>query len=262
MSDDKSVNRVRCVCVFACILAMAACGIDYNSSENSDMRSISADRTIAITPIGPDSRVRTILDERGHITHMRDCGDPFDGSAHCNVLVPSDAAGHVTPLVTPSGWGAVDLESAYGLSLSSGGGRTVAIVLWNDDPNLESDLGIYRSQYGLPACTTANGCFKKVNQSGGTSPLPTTASGSTNTEWALDVSMVSAACPFCNIVVVEANSNGDGDLMAAEDTAGSLAYYVSNSWGQGEFSGETSLESHFDKPGVGILFKSILVQIS
>jgi hypothetical protein len=256
MSNDKYVDKVRYVWVLACILAMAACGISDDSSNSPDTGSISADGTISVAAIGTDSRVRTMLDEHGRITYMRDCGDPSDGRAHCNVLVPSDSTGHVTPLVAPAGWGAVDLESAYGLSLSSGGARTVAIVLWDDDPNLESDLGVYRSQYGLPTCTTANGCFKKVNQSGATSPLPTTATGSTNTEWALDASMVSAACPFCNIVVVEANSNDDSDLMAAEDTAASLAYYVSNSWGQSEFSGETSLESHFDKPGVGIFAAS------
>ena len=49
-------------------------------------------------------------------------------------------------------------------------GRTVAIVDAFDDPKAEADLGVYRKQFGLPACTTANGCFKKVNQTGGTTP--------------------------------------------------------------------------------------------
>ena len=59
---------------------------------------------------------------------------------------------------------------------TAGAGQTVAIVDAYDDPNAEADLAVYRAQYGLPACTTANGCFKKVNQTGGTTlPRPTAA---------------------------------------------------------------------------------------
>jgi hypothetical protein len=54
---------------------------------------------------------------------------------------------------------------------------TVAIVDAFDDPNAESDLATYRSTFNLPACTTANGCFQKVNQSGNASPLPRTDMG-------------------------------------------------------------------------------------
>ena len=67
----------------------------------------------------------------------------------------------------PVGLGPADLQSAYALPSSTGGtGATVAIVDAFDDPSAEADLGTYRSTVGLPACTTANGCFQLVNQNG------------------------------------------------------------------------------------------------
>ena len=74
-----------------------------------------------------------------------------------------------------------------------------------DDPNAESDLATYRSTFGLPACTTANGCFRKVNQNGAASPLPATDTGWA-AEISLDVDMVSAVCPSCHILLVEAST--------------------------------------------------------
>src|SRR5437660_6177978 len=92
--------------------------------------------------------------------------------ARCDAEVVTDANGNPLATTGPSGYAPGDLQSAYGvasLAASAGGDKTVAIVDAYDDPRAESDLGVYRSQYGLPACTTANGCFRKVNQSGGTS---------------------------------------------------------------------------------------------
>src|SRR6185369_11895676 len=94
-----------------------------------------------------------------------------------DVTQPAALAAHpdaVTPNATPSGYGPSNLQSAYKLPTTAGAGMTVAIVDAFDDPNAESDLGTYRSQFGLAACTTANGCFSKVNQNGATSPLPST----------------------------------------------------------------------------------------
>ncbi|HEU5270840.1 MAG TPA: S53 family peptidase [Jatrophihabitans sp.] len=163
-------------------------------------------------------------------------------------------SGSVSPDVTPSGYGPASLQSAYALpSSTAGSGQTVAIVDAYDDPNAESDLTTYRSQYGLPACTTANGCFRKVNQSGATSPLP-----AANTSWAgeisLDVDMVSAVCPNCHILLVEANSAYLSDLGTAVNTAVSLgAKFVSNSYGAGESGSENSYDSsYFHHPGVAI----------
>ena len=106
---------------------------------------------------------------------------------------------------TPSGYGPADLQSAYDIP-SGGDGVTVAITDAYDDPRAESDLAVYRSNFGLPACTTANGCFRKVNQSGQSSPLPAADSGWSG-EISLDIDMVSAICPSCHILLVEASSN-------------------------------------------------------
>ncbi len=104
----------------------------------------------------------------------------------------------------PVGLGPSQIQSAYKLAGLSGG-RTVAIVDAYNDPNAASDLATYRKAYGLPDCTTANGCFKQVNQSGATSPLPAGDYGWAEEE-SLDLDAVSAACPSCHILLVEANS--------------------------------------------------------
>jgi hypothetical protein len=128
----------------------------------------------------------------------------------------------------------------------------VAIVDAYDDPNAESDLATYRSRYGVSPCTTGNGCFRKVNQSGGSSyPSP-------NAGWAveisLDLDMVSAACPNCHLLLVEATTNSDSNLFTAENEAAALrATEISNSWGGEEFSGETSDDSYFNHYGVPIM---------
>jgi subtilase family serine protease len=132
----------------------------------------------------------------------------------------------------------------------------VGIVDAFDDPNAESDLSVYRSTFGLPACTTANGCFRKVNQSGVQGNYPRR-----NTGWAeeisLDVDMASAICPNCHILLVEATTNSLANLAASVDTAVRLgATVVSNSYGGGESSSETSSDSHYNHPGVAITASS------
>jgi subtilase family serine protease len=156
-----------------------------------------------------------------------------------------------TPLATPSGFGPSSLQSAYALpSSSAGSGQRVYVVDAYDDPNAESDLAAYRTQYGLPACTTANGCFKKLNQNGATSPLP-----AGNTGWAgeisLDLDMVSAVCPNCAITLIEA-TDASNNLFTAVKTAVNLgAKFVSLSWGGGEDGSEASYDStYFSATGV------------
>ncbi|MDX6550096.1 MAG: hypothetical protein QOJ31_780 [Gaiellales bacterium] len=154
---------------------------------------------------------------------------------------------------TPSGYGPADLASAYKLPTSTAGsGQTVAIVDAFNDPNAESDLAVYRSQYGLPACTSASGCFKRVSQTGSTTALPATDTGWAQEE-SLDIDMVSAVCPNCKILLVEASSATDADLTTAVNEAATLgATEISNSYGGSETSSETSLNPAYNHPGIAI----------
>jgi len=174
--------------------------------------------------------------------------------ARCFALVRSDVRSlgrTVNPAVTPSGYGPTDLQSAYSLpSATAGAGQTVAIVDAFDDPTAESDLAAYRSQFGLPECTTANGCFAKVNQNGQPAPLPAPDSGWAE-EISLDLDMVSATCPQCHILLVESDDNYTDNLAAAVDTAVAMgAKYVSNSYGSSEDPSEVDFDPHYDHPGV------------
>ncbi|MEU6850800.1 S53 family peptidase [Actinacidiphila alni] len=163
------------------------------------------------------------------------------------------STGSVNPAAAPSGFGPADLQSAYGLPSSGGSGATVAIVDAYDNPNAEADLATYRSTYGLPECSTANGCFSKVGQSGSSSSLPSPDAGWAE-EISLDLDMVSAACPDCHILLVESDDSSMSNLGEAVNTAVSLgAKYVSNSYGGGESSSDPSYDSsYFDHPGVAI----------
>lgn len=135
----------------------------------------------------------------------------------------------------------------------SGGTDTVAVVDSYNDPHAASDLAVYRSKYGLPACTTASGCLRIVSQSG-TARLPgSDSSGGWELEESLDLDIVSAICPYCKILLVEAKSDAISSLAAAEHYAVRHARAVSNSWGSGvEFTGENSYDSDFYRPGVAI----------
>lgn len=155
------------------------------------------------------------------------------------------------PGAMPSGYGPSQLLSAYALSTSGGAGQTVALVEEGDYKTAEHDLGVYRSKFGLSACTTANGCFKKVGQSGGAVPPP---DPNWAQETALDEDMVSAICPNCHILIVEANAANLADLGAATDTGAKLgATEISNSYGGGE-SGASN--SNYNHPGIIITASS------
>jgi subtilase family serine protease len=155
------------------------------------------------------------------------------------------------PALTPGGYGPSSLQSAYNLpSATAGSGQRVYVVDAYDDPSAESDLGVYRSQYGLPACTTANGCFQKLNQTGTTSPLPVANSGWAGEE-SLDLDMVSAICPNCGITLIEANNNGSALYTAIKEATTLGAKFVSLSWGGSESSTESSIDSaYFKSTGV------------
>ncbi|MEU1530918.1 putative Ig domain-containing protein [Streptomyces fagopyri] len=194
-------------------------------------------------------------------THL--CGTPTPGHAACFAQRRTDIKQKLAAAVTSdaaaavSGLSPANLHSAYGLPSTGGSGLTVAVVDAYNDPNAESDLATYRSQFGLSACTKANGCFKQVSQTGSTTSLPTNDSGWAGEE-ALDIDMVSAVCPNCNIVLVEATSPTDANLGTAENEAVALgAKFVSNSWGGSESSSQTGEDtSYFKHPGVAITVSS------
>ncbi|MGI8677766.1 MAG: S53 family peptidase [Jatrophihabitans sp.] len=192
------------------------------------------------------------------------CSPPARGHFACfaeRQVAPTEPAAlraeAVNQQSTPSGYGPSDLRSAYALTATGSATRTVAIVDAQDDPNAESDLATYRAQYGLPACTTANGCFRKVNQTRAASPLPAPDTGWAG-EISLDLDMVSAICPNCHVLLVEATSASMANLGTSVNTAVRLgAKYVSNSYGGPESSSVTRYDSaYFNHAGVAITASS------
>ncbi len=172
------------------------------------------------------------------------------GRATCLALVKTRTDGTIAPSIKPlaTAFTPKDVQRAYRLNGLTSGGRTVAIVDAYGYPNLASDLATYRSNYGLPPCTKANGCLKIMDQYGG-SNLPPYNSGWA-LEQALDVDAVSAACPDCKILVVRANSNTFADLGAAVNRAavqpGVVA--ISNSYSGGSQSNQPA----YNHPGIAI----------
>ena len=190
--------------------------------------------------------------------HVRDDADALSSA-------PNPAGGAATPEARGANPdvvgnnGAYDpsyLQSAYNLPCLSatsascpGAGETVAVVDAYDDPTAASDLAAYRSLFGLPATT-----LTKVNQTGGSS-YPAANSGWAE-EISLDLDMISAICPNCHIILVEANSNSFSDLDTAVEYAATRGVVaISNSYGGSEFSAETSTandQSVYSHPGIAV----------
>jgi hypothetical protein len=184
------------------------------------------------------------------------CADRPGPYVHCLTVLETPVRRAATAGAAPDGWGATDLVSAYRLPTTRKADALIAVSIAFDNPDLEQDLNVYRKQYGLAPCTTANGCFRKVNQDGGVSPLPRYDQG-WGIEATLDVSMISAACPSCRILVVEGNTPGYADLAATEDTAVRIgADVVSNSYGGRETAESLSYAAHYDHPGHTIVVSS------
>ena len=180
------------------------------------------------------------------------CANAAAGHARCLALT-TDAKWQPSAAKLPDGLGPNDFKAAYNLPASAKSG-TVAIVDAGGDATAEADLTVYRKTYGLPACTTANGCLKILNQNGKTAPLPPVDPEDDWTgEISLDLDMVSAVCPACHIVLVEANSSSTEDLSKAETVAtGSGAVAVSNSFGGDENTASLAHAKDFSKAGVAI----------
>ncbi len=187
-------------------------------------------------------------------------GPPKDWTARPPILVVKPQSS------TPTGLSPIQLRHAYGFDKLTcfltgtfgstslcGSGQTIGIVDAFDDPNIESDLGVFDSQFGLPSCTTANGCFTKATPQG----TPRTNQGWILEE-SLDVEWAHAIAPGAKILVVEAKTNSFTNLFGAVDFAAkqSGVHQVSMSWGGSEFSSETSDDSHFQVSGVSFFASS------
>jgi hypothetical protein len=192
------------------------------------------------------------------LSHHAVCGSVPTGFVRCfSQVVEHGGRPGTEATAAPTGLSPATLQSVYGFtsSATAGAGKTIAIVDAYDDPTAAADLSVFSSMFGLPACTTANGCFAKVNQSGGTSSYPAVDGG-----WALEISLdiqwAHAIAPGAKILLVEASSNSFMDLLAAEDYAKTHAQYVSNSWGGSESLFEVLYDSDFAQAGVSIFASS------
>jgi subtilase family serine protease len=239
----RSTNALHRKTAFLCAAALilAAC------SENT-------------TPTSPNAASRDGSPATGvamQLAHARVCpGSMAQGFVRCHSWVAVDPTGNPFATTNPGGYNPADLQSAYGLSSNGGSGQTIAIVDAYDDGNAESDLAVYRSAFGLPPCTTANGCFKKIDQDGGTN-YPRGDAGWAE-EISLDLDMASAICPGCHILLVEAKSNSLVNLGIAVNRAASTAGVVaiSNSYGASEFSSEASYQDYYNHPGKAVTVSS------
>jgi len=178
------------------------------------------------------------------------------GAKHCFAKIVTDDSGVFVPDTSPQGYGPDELQAAYGLPETGGNGRIIAAVDAFDYPNAEADLAVYRAQFGLPPCTSASGCFQKVDQNGGHEFPGTDPGGGCGGGWSgetsLDLQMLSATCPDCRILLVETNGP-DGSLQTGVNTAARLgAVAISNSYGGGEDpnGGDRTVEKSYTHPGV------------
>jgi len=177
---------------------------------------------------------------------------PKPGFASCHAMALADASGKIVQGAAPiaAAFTPKDIQKAYNLKGLKSGGRTVAIVDAFAYPTLEADLAAYRNFYNLPKCTTGNGCLTVVGQDGG--KPPSQVDSGWDLEQALDLDMVSAACPDCKILMVESDTNSFKNLGAAVNQAAKTkgVVAISNSYGADGFDGAN--KKAFDHPGIAI----------
>jgi subtilase family serine protease len=163
---------------------------------------------------------------------------------------------HAARSIGPLGLMPAQVRHFYGFDqISNGGdGQIIGIIDAYDDPHAEADLGVFSTQFGLPACTEANGCFRKIAATPYRLPR-------LNTEWALEMSLdiqwAHAIAPKAKILLVEASTNSFYDLMTAVDVAvANHVSVVSMSFGGPEFSMESFYNGYFSAPHVTFVASS------
>jgi len=206
---------------------------------------------------GGGGAMQKLVERSGNVYHVAVCArtNPA-GTARCHAHIVTDAQGNPltntrSPATLPSGFSPANLRSAYKITATGSPTTTVAIVDAYGYTNAEADLAVYRSTFGLPPCTTANGCFRKVTQTGMQSRYPADDNGWSQ-ESALDLDMVSAMCPNCKIILVEATNSSFTNLATAANEAALLgANVISNSYGGGEV-GSQSFDAAYTHAGVAV----------
>ncbi len=175
----------------------------------------------------------------------------------CKAVVQVDDQGKIQHYSTPTGYLPADLQMMFDVDPTLGAGKTVAIVDAYGYQELEADLAVYRMQFGLPACSVASGCLTILNSNGQTTPLlPDTDQGWIQ-ETALDVDMVSAACPLCKIVVIQAGAAGVDGLQIGQLIAAKLDVdAISDSWGGPEDPTDSTDEGDYNNAGIGTFVSS------
>jgi hypothetical protein len=166
---------------------------------------------------------------------------------------------------SPTGLTPAQVRHAYGIDQvmfgtiqGDGAGQTIAIIDTYDYPTMTTDLHAFDVAFGLPDPPSVT----KVNETGG-STLPGTDPSGKGDDWeveeALDVEWSHAMAPDANILLVEASSPTDADLIDsavnyARSVPGVVA--ISMSFGGSESSSESSLDTYFTTPAghTGITF--------
>ncbi len=211
---------------------------------------------VALPAVAATRSSQPVVHRDGKAFTVAVCGDlEVEGYARCHAHAVTDGTGAIlatTSSTSPAGLHPADLRAAYNISAVGSSATTVAIVdAWGYN-NAEQDLAVYRSTFGLPPCTTANGCFQKLNQNGFARSYPPQDEGWAQ-ETATDLAMVSAMCPNCKIILIEANNPASVNLAAAVATAHRLgANVIANSYGGFE-GNSTTLEPSYNVPGVAVL---------
>jgi len=224
------------------------------------MRMMSGGLLSALVVLGFASSSSAQVERFGAVYAKPVCGMAVGHTARCHAWIVTDGTGHILSQpagarVTPSGYSPANLDSAYKITGAGSSANTIAIVDSGGYSRAETDLGVYRSQFGLPSCTTANGCFKKLNQNGVQGSYPANDTGWSQ-ETALDLDMASAMCPNCHIVLVEANSATFANLAASVNTAAAQhPHAISNSYGGGE-AGSSTYEGSYNHAGIAVTASS------
>jgi subtilase family serine protease len=217
------IRRAYALALFAALPLAAACTGSPNRSSPLPPQQDAASGTQRQAP-----HVVSVCPDRGE-----------SGVAYCTALMRTDTG------PSNEGYSPAQLHAAYNLPMTGGSGQTVAVIDAFDDPDVEGDLYTYRNSWGLPVCSTLNGCFKRLNEKGKAGPYPP-ADRNWATEISIDVEVVSAICPDCNIMLLESSSSRWKDLEASVNMAAKLgANVIGNSYGG--FGGADPVD--FDHPG-------------